>query len=129
MKKAVSIAVGMGFLAAATVFGSGASAAPGAAPGAAPPSTQAAATCTGSWVKALAPLKLRSRPDAASVDMADVIEGELRACRKQVTGSVYKACGVTGATSWVMVQVMDLDPRYPRGWSGYLPATCLVDHS
>lgn len=125
MKKAVSITAGVSFIAAATLFGSGASAAPAAEA----PSAQAAAICSGSWVKTLSPLKIRSAPDAASIDMGDVIQGELRACRKQVTGKEYKACGVTGATSWVMVQIMDLDTKYPRGWSGFLPATCLVDHS
>lgn len=125
MRKTVSVAASVTFLAAATLFGGGASAASVAQP----PSAQAAAICSGSWVKTLAPLKVRSAPNAASTDMADVIQGELRSCRRQVNGAVYQACGVTGATSWILVQIMDLDPKYPRGWSGYLPATCLVDYS
>ena len=113
MKKAVSITAGVSFIAAATLFGGGASAAPAAEA----PSAQAAAICSGSWVKTLSPLKIRSAPDAASIDMGDVIQGELRACRKQVTGKDAETV-LSNAHVTVNKNAIPNDPEKPFVTSG-----------
>ena len=117
---------------AATVLVSSASVATGAAAEESKEesaSVQAYGQCTGSWVRTTAVVVVRAEPRASSANMATTISGELRACRKLVLGDRYDACGVYNANGWVMVQIMDLDPNYPRGWSGFIPSTCTVDYS
>jgi hypothetical protein len=76
-----------------------------------------------------AQLTVRAKPDASSIAMFTVLNGEVRACRKLVLGTGYQACGVTNANGWILIQDVFQEYGHGLGWSGFIPSTCTVDNS